>query len=122
LQNRTAEIEAAIRRRAQELYERRGKVPGHEVEDWLQAEAEVLALNPTQAGRKRAVVVKVAGVTYTGEYDPKHCRGYTPGELSAGQPLRVRFQDDRMFIARPDGLELEARIIRTVAPKRQPSR
>ncbi|HVO79901.1 MAG TPA: DUF2934 domain-containing protein [Terriglobales bacterium] len=37
-----AEIQAAIRRRAYEIYERRGKVPGHALEDWLQAEAEVL--------------------------------------------------------------------------------
>jgi hypothetical protein len=32
-----------IQRRAQELYELRGKVPGREVEDWLQAEREVIA-------------------------------------------------------------------------------
>jgi hypothetical protein len=115
LQNRTAEIEAAIRRRAQELSEQRGGAPGHEVEDWLQAETEILAKHKP-AGRKRTVVVKVAGVTYTAEYDPEQCRGYKPGELKAGQPLRVRFQDDRLFIARPDGLELEARIVRTLPP------
>jgi hypothetical protein len=32
-----------IQRRAQELYELRGKVPGRELEDWLQAEREVIA-------------------------------------------------------------------------------
>lgn len=32
-----------IQRRAQELYELRGKLPGGELEDWLQAEREVLA-------------------------------------------------------------------------------
>ena len=32
-----------IRRRAYELYEARGREDGHEVEDWLQAEAEVAA-------------------------------------------------------------------------------
>ena len=30
-----------IRRRAHELYEARGQEDGHDVEDWLQAEAEV---------------------------------------------------------------------------------
>ena len=30
-----------IRQRAYELYEARGREDGHEVEDWLQAEAEV---------------------------------------------------------------------------------
>lgn len=30
-----------IRQRAHELYEARGRNEGHEVEDWLQAEAEI---------------------------------------------------------------------------------
>lgn len=35
------EVQEQIRRRAYELYEQRGKEDGHELEDWLQAEAEV---------------------------------------------------------------------------------
>ena len=31
----------SIRQRAYELYEQRGHIEGHELEDWLQAEAEV---------------------------------------------------------------------------------
>jgi len=34
--------EERIRRRAYELFLRRGKVPGHELDDWLQAEEEIL--------------------------------------------------------------------------------
>jgi Protein of unknown function (DUF2934) len=34
-------IEDRIRLRAYELYEQRGKYPGHALEDWLQAEAEL---------------------------------------------------------------------------------
>jgi Protein of unknown function (DUF2934) len=34
--------ENLIRLRAYELYERRGSEAGHELDDWLQAEAEVL--------------------------------------------------------------------------------
>jgi hypothetical protein len=34
--------EEQIRLRAYELYEKRGKENGHELDDWLQAEAEVL--------------------------------------------------------------------------------
>ena len=34
-------LEDRIRVRAYELYEQRGRVPGHEVDDWLQAEAEL---------------------------------------------------------------------------------
>lgn len=33
--------EDQIRRRAYELYEEHGRQDGHEVEDWLQAEAEI---------------------------------------------------------------------------------
>jgi hypothetical protein len=35
------ELEHEIRLRAQELYEARGRVDGHEVNDWLRAEEEI---------------------------------------------------------------------------------
>ena len=35
------ELEHQIRRRAQELYEARGREDGHELDDWLRAEAEI---------------------------------------------------------------------------------
>lgn len=35
-------VEEAIRHRAYERYEARGRVDGFELEDWLEAEAEVL--------------------------------------------------------------------------------
>ena len=35
------DLESEIRRRAYELYERRGCTPGHEKEDWLVAEQEI---------------------------------------------------------------------------------
>jgi Protein of unknown function (DUF2934) len=37
------DLDAKIRQRAFQLYEERGCAPGHEHEDWLQAEREVLA-------------------------------------------------------------------------------
>jgi len=39
-----AELEDEVRRRAYELYEQRGRVDGYELDDWLQAEAEVLSV------------------------------------------------------------------------------
>ncbi len=36
------ELEHEIRLRAQELYAARGREDGHEVEDWLRAEAEIM--------------------------------------------------------------------------------
>ncbi len=35
-------IEEKIRRRAHELYEARGREDGHDLDDWLRAEAEVM--------------------------------------------------------------------------------
>lgn len=35
-------LEEQIRQRAYELYEARGREDGHGLEDWLQAEAEIL--------------------------------------------------------------------------------
>lgn len=34
-------LEEEIRRRAHELYEERGREDGHDIEDWLRAEAEI---------------------------------------------------------------------------------
>ena len=36
-------VERKIRRRARQLYETRGQVPGSELQDWFQAESEVLS-------------------------------------------------------------------------------
>jgi Protein of unknown function (DUF2934) len=38
----STEMEERIRQRAYELYEQRGKVDGLALDDWLQAEAEIL--------------------------------------------------------------------------------
>lgn len=43
-QETPAELEEQIRRRAYELYEHRGKVDGYALDDWVQAEAEVLRI------------------------------------------------------------------------------
>ena len=44
----TADVESEIRQRAYELYVQRGYTPGHENEDWLVAESEILARLHTQ--------------------------------------------------------------------------
>jgi len=38
---RPPELEGQIRRRAYDFYEQRGRQQGHDVDDWLQAEAEL---------------------------------------------------------------------------------
>jgi Protein of unknown function (DUF2934) len=44
----STDLEVEIRRRAYELYEQRGYTPGHENEDWLVAEQEVLSRHDQQ--------------------------------------------------------------------------
>jgi Protein of unknown function (DUF2934) len=38
------ELEDRIRKRAYQLYEKRGYAPGHALDDWLEAKAEVLGV------------------------------------------------------------------------------
>ena len=42
--------EEEVRRRAYELYEQRGRMPGCECEDWLRAEQEIAARHQDQQG------------------------------------------------------------------------
>ncbi len=42
LQQKVQQVQFAISRRAHELFEARGREPGHDLEDWLRAESELL--------------------------------------------------------------------------------
>lgn len=44
--------EEYIRLRAYELYEQRGRQNGHDVEDWLEAEAEIFGRKPATADQE----------------------------------------------------------------------
>jgi hypothetical protein len=108
--NPSAQIQEAIRRRAEEIYFRSGRAPGRDVENWRQAEAEILRESAERAVRK--VVVKVEGVVYTGEYDSASADGYGPGEFQQGQPVAVRLEGDNLFLRRPNGRELRTTVVR----------
>jgi hypothetical protein len=45
------DIEERIRRRAHELYEQRGRVDGFALDDWLQAETEILGSQKPRRGK-----------------------------------------------------------------------
>jgi|ERR1700683_468393 hypothetical protein len=109
--NYSPEVQEAIRRRATELYQRSGAVEGHDVENWCQAEAEILREFETHAVR-RAVVVNVQGVVYTGEYESTSADGYTPGEWKPGDPVPVRLSGDKLYLRRPNGRELQTTIVK----------
>ena len=102
----------AIRRRAEEIYVRNGRIPGRDLENWAQAEREILHTTAELPGRRAAVMVTVNGVKYVGEYDAASSGGYTPGEFVAGARVPVRFEGDKMFVKRPNGQELETTIVK----------
>jgi hypothetical protein len=107
------QMQDAIRRRATELFRRSGSVPGHDVENWCQAELEILKEQATQLLRP-AVVIKFEGVLYTCEYDPDAAGSYTPGEWKPGEPVLLRIAGDKFYLRRHDGSELETIITKRV--------
>ena len=103
----------AIRRRAEEIYFRSGRIPGRDLENWSQAEQEIKR-EAVAPARRKAVVVRVNGVHYFGEYQPDDCDGYQPGELGKGKVVPVRFAGNKMFVKRPNGKELETTIVKKI--------
>lgn len=101
------ELREAVRKRAEEIYIESGKTSGRDLENWTQAEAEILGHPVT---RRPAIVVEVNGVHLAGEYVFDSCGGYKPGEFEVGQELDVRFDGEKMFIKRTNGSELETTI------------
>jgi hypothetical protein len=108
-----ADLHEAIRQRAEEIYERNGKVPGRDIENWIQAEREIRREAAQRVARRTAVVVKIDGIDYVGEYALAEADGYKPGEFSAGDAVAVRFEEGKMYVKRPNGKELETRVVKT---------
>jgi Protein of unknown function (DUF2934) len=109
----SSELQKAIRLRAQQIYERGGRIPGHDIDHWRQAQAEILREYSTRGARK-AIVINVEGVVYTGEYEAASAGGYKPGEWHAGDPVPVRFLENKMYIRRRNGKELETSIVKRI--------
>ncbi len=107
-----ADLRPAIRRRAEEIYLCSGGIPGRDLDNWAQAEKEILA--EFSRHRRAAIVIHLRGVQYIGEYRPEAADGYFPGEFSPGSSLPVRFEGDRMFVRRPNGKELETTVVQTI--------
>ena len=108
---RTADLHEAIRQRAEEIYVQSGRIPGRDVQNWTQAEHEIRE-QTTKQKRRGAIVLKVNGAQYIGEYLPESSDGYVPGEFGLGSHVAVRFEGDKMFVKRANGKELETRIVK----------
>ena len=110
---RSSELQEAIRKRAEEIYVRNGRIAGRDLDNWTQAEAEI-ARECGNSMRRTAIVVDVDGVQYVGEYGSESCHGYQPGEFGAGEDISIRFEEDKMFLKRPNGKELETTIVHNI--------
>jgi len=104
-----ADLHERIRRRAEEIYFHNGCLPGRDMENWTQAEKEIL--QESREPYRRAVIVEVNGVQYIGEYRAESSNGYHPGEIVAGAPVELRFEGDKMFLRRLNGEELETTVV-----------
>jgi hypothetical protein len=113
LASASTDSQDAIRQRAQEIYIRNGSIPGRDLENWTQAEREVLHEREFP-GKRTAVMIDVAGVLYVGEYRPESCDGYQPGEFDTADQVPVRFEGVKMFVRRPNGKELETTVVNRV--------
>lgn len=107
-----ADLHHAIRCRAEEIYIRSGCIPGRDLENWAEAEKEILRESGRLSAHNAAIVVAVNGGKYVGEYSPASSGGYKPGEFEAGARLTIRFDGDKMFVRRPNGQELETTLVR----------
>ena len=108
----SSDLPEIIRRRAEEVYAREGRVPGRDIQNWMQAEYEILREQAAAFAHGAAVVVRVEGLRYVGEYYSDDAAGYAPGEFKRGDPVPVRFVGSKMFLKRRNGTELETQVVR----------
>jgi hypothetical protein len=111
--NNSPQLQEAIRLRAAELFQRGGEVKGHDAENWYQAEGEILRESAGSPVR-RAVVVNIQGVVYTGEYECTAAEGYLPGEWKPGDLVPIRLAGDELYLRRPNGRELKTTIVKRI--------
>ena len=107
------DLHELTRLRAEEIYVRNGRIPGRDIENWRQAEEEIRA-EIDRASRRTAIIVRVNGVQYVGEYTRDAADGYSPGEFEPGAPVPVRLDGERMFVKRPNGRVLETKIVQKI--------
>lgn len=105
------DLHEAIRRRAEELYVRSGRLAGRDTENWVQAEREIMQEFAARSRRRTAVVVNVNDTQYIGEYSIESASGYVPGEFARAAAVSLRFEGNKMFLLRPNGRELETTIV-----------
>ena len=106
-------LHEAVRRRAEEIYIRNGRLPGRDVENWTHAELEIRR-EAGKSTRRTAIIVKVNGMQYVGEYCAETADGYAPGEFTPGCSVVVRLDGKTMLVKRPNGKVLRTEVVQKI--------
>ena len=109
----SSSTQETLRRHGAQVYEISGAAKRFDAENCYQAEAEVLRESALRSLR-RAIVVNIEGVVYTGEYECSSAEGYVPGEWKAGDPIAVRVAGDKLYLRRRNGHEIETTIVKRI--------
>ena len=112
--NNSTQFDAAIRRRATELFRESGRLVGRDAENWYRAEAEILRESGTHLIRRRRGRRMSKALSTPGSTNRTSADGYTPGEWNPGDPVQVRVAGDKLFLRRPDGRELQTSIVKRI--------
>jgi len=107
-------LHEAIRRRAEEVYIRNGRIPGRDLENWTQAELEIRS-DARKSTRRTAIIVKVDGVQYVGEYRAETAGDYAPGEFTPGCSVVVHLDGKTMLVKRPNGKVLRTEVVQRIS-------
>jgi hypothetical protein len=108
-------LREVIRRRAEQIYIESGRIPNRDCENWAKAEREVCRERTIHlALGKNAVIIKVNGVEFVGEFDRGDAGGYVPGEFKPGAAVSVRFEGNKMFVRRTNGEELATCVVKKI--------
>lgn len=63
------------------------------------------------------ISVQFKNVVYTGEYTPRHAADTLPDDWKTGTDIKIRLEKHYMFLVRPEGREMQLRLIKNTAAK-----
>ncbi|MGH9516288.1 MAG: hypothetical protein ACRD3P_11495, partial [Terriglobales bacterium] len=73
------------------------------------------------ADREYLISVAVGDMTYVGSYWPRWRWSYEPTDFIVNSEIKVRLSKKEMYIMRPDGKELQTKIVKRIATKPAPT-
>ncbi len=66
------------------------------------------------------ISVQIDDLIYVGQYIAPNKNSYQPGDLTVNDPIEVRFEKDKMILKRPNGKELETKLMKKTRVTKDP--